>query len=131
MNDARMAQELHLLRHRYPEIQFHPDQRVLLVPAHQLCPGWNSDHTAILLLVPPGYATIPPDNFLTDSTLLLANGAPPQHARSLQPFLGKHWRLFSFHLEPHTWRPTADVSQGHNLLTYFLGIEEHLQELVR
>ena len=123
----RIEEELALLRHRYPGAKIGPGGSSILVEGWSLRNGWSAASTVGLVVVPPGYATTPPDNFYTGPDLRLANGQEPGNS-SLVDLLGSKWRQFSYHVEPSDWRPHATITEGHNLATFFQGVERRLSE---
>lgn len=125
----RIDEELALLRQRYPNAKLGPDGRSILVEDWKLRPGWNSGQTRLLVVVPPGYPTTPPDNFYTAPELRLADGREPGNASSIVDLVGLKWRQFSYHVEASDWRTHAVITQGHNLSTFFEGVERRLSEL--
>lgn len=124
----RRKQELELARAAYGEIEFGDAFEWLLIKRFPLPPGWNKDVTALLVLIRPGYPTTPPDNFYVDNDLRLASSQAPANATPDQQHLGKPWLQFSYHVDTAEWRPDPDLLNGHNLLTFLLGIEKRLAE---
>ena len=72
----RLDRELALLRTRYGPLK-ELDETGLVIERFPLPSGWNLSTTRLLLLLPAGYPTTPPDNFYTDPDLRLATGAEP------------------------------------------------------
>lgn len=129
MTSERLEKEIELLQACYGMVTVENGGAGIIVPAYILVAGWSKAQTALMVLVPPGYATTPPDNFYTDVDLTLVSGAKPANTSENLQF-GRRWRQFSYHLERGTWHPTATVDQGHNLITYFIGIEKRLAEVI-
>jgi len=125
----RIDEELALLRQRHPSAKLGPDNQSVLVEDWKLPAGWSIDETRLLVVVPPGYPTTPPDNFYTAPELRLADGREPSNAQSIVDLADLSWRQFSYHVEACDWRPHAVVIEGHNLCTFFQGIERRLSEL--
>ena len=125
----RRRQELQLLETTYGELEIGPTIDWVVIKRWQLPPGWNKTETAVLVLIPGGYPITPPDNFCTDNDLRLANGALPGSSSPNQQHIGQQWLQFSYgHIEAGDWHPDADLLQGHNLLTFLLGVTKRLAE---
>lgn len=124
----RRKQELDLIRSKYGEIDIGPDLDWVLIKMFPLPFGWNRDETALLVLIRPGYPTTPPDNFLVDNDLRLASGQLPGNVSADQSHLGRSWLQFSYHVDAAEWRPNPELLNGHNLLTFLLGVEKRLAQ---
>lgn len=124
----RRNQELDLVRAKYGEIEVGPDLGWLIIKRYRLIPGWNKTEIPVLVMIRPGYPTTPPDNFYVDNDLRLANGQDPSNASRNQVQLGRPWLMFSYHVDESEWKPQPEVLEGHNLLTYLLGVERRLAE---
>jgi Prokaryotic E2 family E len=124
----RRRDELKLVQIRYGDVEAGPSLDWVIVQCWPLPSGWNKSATAILVQIPSGYAITPPDNFYADNDLRLANGAAPGNTNLNYAFLDRQWMQFSYHVEAADWRPHADLLQGHNLLTFLLGVANRLAE---
>lgn len=124
----RRKQEFDLIRTKYGDIEVGPNLEWVIINRYPLPPGWNKAETALLILIRPGYPTTPPDNFFVDNDLRLANDQVPNRASLNQAQLGRTWLQFSYHVEGSDWKPHADLLEGHNLLTFLLGVEKRLSE---
>lgn len=120
--------EFDLVRARYGEIQFGSDLDWVIIKRYRLPPGWNMTDTPVLVIIRPGYPTVPPDSFYVDNGLRLANGQDPSNTSRNQHQLGQLWLMFSYHVDGAEWKPHPDLLEGHNLLTYILGVERRLSE---
>lgn len=94
-----------------------------------LPPGYNYTHTDVLILLPSNYPQTPPDWFYVDDNLRLASGAKPSHVfygqtshdpnRALTqadaPPQMKGWTGCCLHIR--TWKPAANPTDGHSLLS--------------
>jgi hypothetical protein len=123
----RRQREIELIKARYGEVAVAPDGTSVSIRRFALPHGWNKTHTEILVPVGPGYPTTPPDNFYADNDLGLAIGASVGNSSQNAQICGRVMRQFSFHVED--WHPHADLLQGHNLLTFLLGVEDRMKEL--
>jgi hypothetical protein len=126
---GRREDELKLVQEKYGEIEVGPTMTWVLVKRFPLPPGWSKREAQILVLLPPGYPTTPPDNFFADNDLRLADGRLPTNASSDQRQVGRTWLQFSHHVEANEWRPSVELLRGHNLLTFLLAVELRLAEV--
>jgi len=125
---ARREREFELLRQKYGAVEQGTDLDWLIIKAFTLPPGWARARTELLVIVPPGYPMTAPDNFYVETGLRLAAGSPPQNYSEPVMCQGRHWGLFSFHVESG-WVPSADLLAGHNLLTFMINVESRFAEL--
>jgi hypothetical protein len=120
----RIKRELALVAVAYGDLEVDQDLRWFVVKRWPLIPGWNKQCTRVLILLPPGYAVTPPDNFYTDADLAVKGGAQPGSTSAAQPINGQPWLQFSYHIEASDWQP----ENGHNLLTFLGGVDRRLRE---
>ena len=123
-----VAQELASVERQDGELRVDPDSAWMIVERYPLPPGWNKPTTKILILIPPGYPTTPPDNFYTDDDLRLADGSQAGSTSLGQAHAGEPWQQFSYHVQPGEWRPQADWRRGDNLMTYMAAVGRRLSE---
>jgi hypothetical protein len=108
--EARVEQELALLKTVYPGVVVHRDpsgQHWVELPNFPLPPGWSKAAAAVMFRLPPGYPENRPDCFYADEDLRLANGTMPTNTG--QPAdrpLGRSWLWFSWHVQ--RWVPGKD-----------------------
>jgi hypothetical protein len=128
----RVKQELDLLvpliERRYGTAEVSANLDWLVVRDWELPAGWNKGKTDVLVLIPPGYPSTPPDNVHTDPDLRLANGDEPGNAAGNATYAGRTWRVFSYHVETADWHPSREPLSGHNLLTFLEGTARRFQE---
>jgi hypothetical protein len=124
----RRKRELELIHSRYGELDVGPNLEWVVIKRFPVPSGWNRDVTSILVLIHPAYPTTPPDNFLVDNDLRLSNGQLPGNVSPDQSHLGRTWLQFSYHIDAADWKPHPDLLNGHNLLTFLLGVERRLAE---
>lgn len=126
MTLERRKEEIELLRRRYGEMEHGTNLDWVLFKSFPLPPGWNRECTELLILIPAGYPSTPPENFYVRDGLRLANGESPSNYSEGQTVLGGRWAQFSYH--PQSWDPAPDLKEGDNLLTFMLVVERRLQE---
>jgi hypothetical protein len=126
MND-RVRAEIDLLRKKFPALEHGEKLNWVLIPAYPLPPGrFNQNQTRLLFAIPLGYPNTGPDNFFVDVILRLKDGGNPlafnansNSSTGAVPILGD-WGWFSWH--PQSWRPSASIEGGDNLMTFLRGV---------
>jgi len=78
----------------------------VLIRGYPMPRGYNLTTLELLLKLPVSYPNGRPDMFWTQADLLLQDGRVPTSAESIEPYLGRPWRRFSWH--PQNWNPGAD-----------------------
>lgn len=68
--------------------------------------GYSKTKTSVLVRAPMSYRNGRPDMFWTESDLTLGDGRLPRSSETLETYLGRVWRRFSWH--PQNWNPAAD-----------------------
>jgi len=64
------------------------------------------------------------DMFWVDENVKLRDGRIPQAGDAIEPYLGRRWRRFSWHLPPNRpWNPSRD-----SLSTWIATVEERLSK---
>ncbi len=72
----------------------------------ELGEGFTVAKTELLIRVPKTYPDAGPDMFWTKPDVMLASGQVPQAAESIENYLGRPWRRFSWHRK--SWNPIVD-----------------------
>src|SRR5258708_30258954 len=124
----RMRQEVELLRQKYGDVESDAGVTWIRVLSFPLPPGWSKPLCQLIVTVRAGYPVTPPDNFDLEHGVSLMSGAQPGNSSPGQTLNGSTWTIFSYHVEPGTWRPSSEIGRGHNMLTYFQGIDTRLRE---
>jgi hypothetical protein len=124
----RRQQEIELLRKKYGPLDHGPNLEWVLFKEFTLPPGWNRTTTSLLVLIPPGYPVTPPDNFYVSVGIRLGSGAMPSNYSEGPTHLGQQWGQFSIHAQKEHWKPSAELLEGDNLLTFMLVVERRLKE---
>ncbi len=125
----RIQQEVDMLNGDWCDIAVDQDLRWLVLENVPLPAGWNMSHTWVLILIPPGYPTTPPDNFYTDPALRLADGQQPAKTNLEQRQAERRCLMFSVHVEKGDWNPGASPADGHNLATFVSAALKRLAEV--
>jgi hypothetical protein len=126
---ARVIAEGVLLEDAFGGVDVAPDFTWVRLRAHQLVPGWNRSATPVLVEIPTGYPTTPPDNFYSAADLRLANGAMPGNTSGVRVIDGAEVLQFSYHVETADWRADADLARSDTLVTYFGGVLDRLADV--
>lgn len=126
MTLERRLREVALLRRQYPQVEHGPSLDWTLFRDFPLPPGWNRKSTDVLVLVPAGYPTTPPDNFYVRNGLRVESGALPANYAEAQDVLGESWAQFSYHAQE--WAPTDDPRDGDSLVTFMIAVRRRLME---
>jgi hypothetical protein len=124
----RLHRELELVARKFGELEIGPNLDWFIVKRLPLGVGWSKNATQVVVTLPGGYPTTPPDNFHADPDLRLASGAAPGNTSPAQQAVGRTWLLFSYHVESGDWQPDPVPENGHNLLTFLEGIARRLRE---
>lgn len=70
---------------------------------------YNTETTDLLIFTTPHYPCAGFDMFWTDQELTLKDGTVPKQAETMESYLGKTWRRFSYHPHENTpWNPSED-----------------------
>ena len=125
----RRQDEINLLKKKHDKIDVDANYQWFIIRELVLSEGWNKHSTDLLVLMPSGYPNIPPDNFYTDHDLRVAAGNQLPNCTSQTNQLNQQWLQFSFHVDKATWKPHAEILQGHNLLTFVCGVVKRLSEV--
>ncbi len=124
----RIQEEIELLQKQYGAIEYGPKVEWILFKEFKLPPGWDRKKTELLVLIPPGYPSTPPDNFYVPVGFKTGNNTPIKAYSEPVPHLGRSWGQFSYHLDGE-WHPSANILDGDNVLTFMLKVLERLREL--
>lgn len=123
----RILQEIKILQKQYGELEYDPDGSWILFKKFKLPPGWNREHTELLVNIPSGYPSTPPNNFYVPIGFKLTSGQKIDAYTEPHPFLNRQWGQFSYHIDGE-WNPTENILEGDNLLSFMLKVHERLKE---
>ena len=126
MTAERRKTEFALLRQRYGDLGHGENFDWVIFKDFRLPAGWNRDTTELLVVIPAGYPTTPPDNFFVRNELRISDGSMPANYSDNQSVLGSSWAQFSFHAKE--WNPSTALEDGDSLLTFMLAVEQRLRE---
>ncbi|MGH2352755.1 MAG: E2/UBC family protein [Chloroflexota bacterium] len=114
---ARVDQEVGLLLRWFDQVDYdHVGRNWVLVHEYPLPHRFNKPSTPALLLIPADYPQVPPDGLFIDKGLNIPGHYFQQQDRR-NPFGDKDWAWLCAHLAQRSWRPSADVVGGDNLVT--------------
>lgn len=125
----RRLKEIELLRKKYGHLKHGENLDWIIFEEFPLPSGWNRPKIRLLVIIPASYPTTPPDNFYVAVGLCTASGVIPSNYTEGQSHLGEQWGQFSFHVEGGHWRPSPNLLDGDNLLTFMLQVEKRLKEV--
>jgi hypothetical protein len=91
---------------------------------YQLPPNlYNLEKTDLLIFTTPHYPNAGFDMFWVDEKLRLSNGGVPKNGDSLENYLGRNWRRFSYHpYNQKPWNPSDD-----NAVTFMGYVDQRLK----
>jgi hypothetical protein len=73
--------------------------------------GFNVPTSDLLVRVQRSYPDAGPDMFWVEVPVVLANNQVPQSADSIESYVGRPWRRFSWHRQ--VWNASIDNLPGH------------------
>jgi len=127
----RIAEELSLMRERWPDLEYRSDGRWILLPTYPPRPdGWMPTMSAIVFQIQPVHPGSPPYGFYVSAGITFRGQAPTSYtepAATQPPFAGP-WGFFSWSPDDGAWQPTADIRAGANLLNWALGFQRRFHE---
>jgi hypothetical protein len=86
--------------------------------------SYNIEKTDLLIFTTPYYPNAGFDMFWVDQNLLLKNNGIPQGAQSVESYLGRSWRRFSYHpYNTRPWNPSED-----SVITFMAYVEQRLKK---
>lgn len=92
---------------------------------YQLPPNlYNLEKTDLLIFTTPHYPNAGFDMFWADEKLRLSNGSVPKSGESVENYLGRNWRRFSYHpYGAKPWNPSDD-----NVVTFMGHVDQRLKK---
>ena len=90
----RVRKELELVKREFGDLEVDPTLRWFVIKGWKLPPGWNRQETNLLVQVPLGYPTTPPDNFYVEEDVRLSSGALPGNTGYGHELGGRRWLFF-------------------------------------
>lgn len=118
----KLAREIGELKDLFMiEVQEDPSFVNLIFKSFPVGPGFNATSADLLIRIPLSYPDAGPDMFWTDPVLTLDNGCIPQAADSIETYIGRQWRRFSWH--HNRWNSLTD-----NLHSYIEFVRNRLKQ---
>src|SRR3989475_5245285 len=99
--------------------------RVVIVFKDYTLPNgiYNLAKTDLLVFTTPHYPNAGFDMFWVNPDLKLQNGGVPKNADSIEGYLGKSWRRFSYHpYNSRPWNPSED-----SVVTFIAYVDQRLR----
>lgn len=129
--NARLADELELLRRVYPDIEFRDvDHGWFMIPVYSPPPPWRPEPVRVAFQLRAGYPGSSPYSFFVSPPLRTADeGAKPKQnyqEPAPTPFDGD-WSRFSWDADG-SWSPGPTAAAGTNLLDFVRSFDERLRE---
>jgi len=125
---SRVLEEINLLRTQHPDLRHGVQLDWVLIPELALPIGrFNKERTTVMFRIPVGYPQTGPDNFFAEIDLRLRDGSTPpafnpgSNSGSGPAPVAGNWGWFSWH--PQSWRPSAAIEKGDNLLAFVRSIK--------
>lgn len=118
----RVHREIELLKNVHSDVEVGSEW--IILEGVSLPDGWNQSETDLLIKIPSGYPTTPPDNFYAEPNLRLEDGSKPENVPNQKSVGGRDWLEFSYHLQNDDWDPHTEPERGHNLTTYLDGVKK-------
>ena len=99
------------------------DNRIFIVFEEYPLPlGWNKKETHLLLITDVSYPNSKLDMFWVGPDLLLDGNKIPQAGDTIETYMDKSWRRFSWHVQK--WNPAID-----NVRSYLDTVDARLKQL--
>lgn len=125
--DGRIEQELALLRAVYPDLEWHPDQLWVRIPAYAVPPGhWRELAADVACRVPPTVGEQPYAFFVRPGLSPLKNNEVTNYVYPSPTPFGDDWGQFSW--APEIWEPHVEITRGSNMLNFVRSFADRLRE---
>jgi len=128
--EARIEQELALLRQRFPKLEYRAEARWVRIPSQPLPAGWNRAATDVAFQIPVAYPGTPPYGIYVPAGLMFTEARPDSYtepASNPPPFPGT-WGVFSWTTQDEQWHAGVEMLKGSNLLNWVVGFSERFRE---
>jgi hypothetical protein len=124
----RIAQEITLLKEKYPNLVYGQNCDWIMIPDFSLPEGYNLKTTKLMFLIPNTYPHTAPDCFYVEIGLRLSNGnIPSNYNEEMSVPVGGAWGYFSWH--PEIWQPADVIEKGDNLSSFIRAVNVRLREV--
>ena len=123
--DSRLQLEIDLIRTAFPLAAY--KDRWVLLPRFWMPSEWSPAEPDIAIFLRPPYPAISPYGIYAPAGMTFRGQAPQNYAvaNPPPPFPGAWW-IFSW--EAEEWQPSTEITKGHNLLTWVVGIKKRFSE---
>ena len=124
----RAEAEIALVRCRFPDTEFRPDDFWARIPAYPVPEGWGRSTAEVAFQVPRDVIGQQPYGFWVRPPLELPGGGQPSNASGpVATAFGEGWQQFSW--APDVWQPGPDPRSGSNLLDFVRSFAHRLAEV--
>ena len=127
---ARIEAELTLIRQWFPDVEYRLEGCWVCVPSYPLPEGWNRERTDVAFQISQGHPVQPPYGFCVPAGIQFRGNTPNNYTEPIanQPPFEGTWGLFSWTPAAKSWKPTADVQEGANLLDWVKGFKDRFND---
>ena len=124
----RIEAEVALVRCRFPDLEFRPEDLWARIPGYPIPKAWGHDSTELAFQAPRDIFGQQPYGFWVRPQLVLPGGGPPTNTSGpvSTPF-GDGWQQFSW--APEAWQPGPDPRSGSNLLDFVRSFAHRLAQI--
>lgn len=106
------------------EVREEGQRLYLIFKGFVLGPAYSPSVSDLMVFTTIQYPNAGFDMFWVDESVKLSTGGIPQAGDSIEPYLDRRWRRFSWHLPPdRPWNPSHD-----SLSTWLAAVEERLRK---
>lgn len=129
LHDQRLLAEQAILSSRFGDVRLASGW--FLIQAYPTyLDGWNRKETTVAIQAQIGYPGTPPYGIYVPAGLRFNNAMPANYQEPTGncPSFEGEWGVFSWTPDEGTWRPTAEIHAGSNLLNFALGIAKRFRE---
>lgn len=95
------------------EVVEDPDFVNVILKGFPLGDGYSALQSDLLIRVPRSYPDAGLDMFWVAPEITLSSGQIPQNGDTMEIYVGRNWRRFSWHRQGSPWNPTVDNMHGH------------------
>lgn len=127
MMDARIAEELGLLRERWANLDYREQGRWVLLPGYSLPDTCVQDESDVAFQIKAGHPGDGPYAFYVKRPIdLQGDGSFQKTTDASDPPFSGEWLKFSW--RPENWRPAGNPREGSNLYDWAVSFWNRLSE---